>query len=112
GKYGPSGLNQTPDGSITSGQRGRGSRQAITNTQRRRARTGRSTPAMAATAAAHGPAAFTAISHASVEPSASATASTRDPARRRPVTSCGTSPAEGAEDPDDLPLKVDERLFY
>ena len=24
---------------------------------------------------------------------------------------CGTSPAEGAEDPDDLPLEVDERLF-
>ena len=25
---------------------------------------------------------------------------------------CGTSPAEGAEDPDDAPLEVDERLFY
>ena len=29
-----------------------------------------------------------------------------------PYFLCGTSPAEGAEDPDDLPLEVDERLFY
>ena len=25
---------------------------------------------------------------------------------------CGTSPAKGADDPDDAPLEVDERLFY
>ena len=25
---------------------------------------------------------------------------------------CGTSPAEGAEDPDDAPLEVDDRVFY
>ena len=56
----PSGRNQKPLGSMTSGQAGSAAGQESTNTVRRLACTGRSMPAAAATARAHGPAAFTA----------------------------------------------------
>src|SRR5689334_1128867 len=90
----PSGRTHTPDVSMISGESTGASRSTSkTNTHRRRASTGSSTPAIAATAAAHGPAASTTDPQARFEPSLRVTAATPPRSTSMPTTSSVSSSA-------------------